>query len=106
MIVTVTATAEGFDPVHQHLLVTKHRLRQTAAEVDLALVHQATKADGGSLLRTVKAGLVGSQPVHLVLGDHPGGEALQKNFSNGHESFVTDSLHPGAAGRQPWVRDA
>ena len=28
LTLTVTATAEGFDPVHQHLLVAQHRLRQ------------------------------------------------------------------------------
>ncbi len=87
----VTATAEGFDPVHQHLLVTQHRLRHAAAEVDLALIHQTSEADGGSLLGPIKAGLVGGQPVHLVLGDHPGGEALQEDFSNGHEKRVTNS---------------
>jgi hypothetical protein len=53
--------------------VTQHWLRQAAAEVDFALIHQAAKADGSGLLGPIKTGLVGGQPVHLVLGDHPGG---------------------------------
>ena len=80
--------------------MAQHRLRQAAAEVDLALVHQTSEPDSSSLLGPIKAGLVGGQPVHLVLGDHPGGKALQEDFSDGHEKRVTNSLHPGAAGRQ------
>lgn len=96
----------GFDPLHQHLLVTEHRLRQAAAEVDLTLIHKATEANGGSLLGPIKTGLVGGQPVHFVLGDHPGGEAFQEDFSDGHERDVTNSLHAGAAGRQTRVKAA
>ena len=58
----MTATAQGFDPVHQDFLVAQHRLRQAATQIDLALIHQAPQAEGGSLFRPVEVGLVGGQP--------------------------------------------
>ena len=68
----MTATAEGFDPVHKYLLVMEHRLGQAAAEVDLALIHQAAKPDGGGLLGPIKVGLVGAPPARQRLDYHAG----------------------------------
>ena len=57
----MTATAQWFDPVHQHFLVAQHRLRQAATQIDLALIHQAPQANGGCLFGPIEVGLEANQ---------------------------------------------
>ena len=58
----MTAAAEGLNPIHQHFLVAQDRFREAAAQVDLALVHQAAEAQGGCFFRPIEGALVRGEP--------------------------------------------
>ena len=95
---------EGFDPVFSHLLMVVDHGGKAAPELDFAIIHQPPQTQYSSLFRTVETGLLRRQPADLMLGDHTGGQAFENDLPDSHESFVTDSLHPGAPRPSPRIR--
>tara|TARA_B100001173_G_C15853035_1_gene489625 strand:+ start:526 stop:750 length:225 start_codon:yes stop_codon:yes gene_type:complete len=69
---------ERLNPVFNHIPMLKPLRRNSATEVDHAIVHQASQADCSGLLGSRKNVLMRSQPIHLIFRNHPCGKAFKE----------------------------
>lgn len=96
----MTTTPQRFDPLLQHLLMLEQAPGQATAEIDLALIDQAAKANRHSLLMALEASLTGGDPGDLPFRDHTRMQGLKEELTKGHGccNEVVTSWRLGRAG--------
>ena len=72
-----------------------HAARDPAAQIHLPLIDQAAQAQRHGFFVAGEGALVCSDPGHLAFRDDAADQGLEEDLSDGHESHVTNPLHPG-----------
>lgn len=60
-------------------------VKDATAYLEASLIQEASNPDGHGLLLTAKPGLMGGDPINLLLGDDTCGEGFQHNLPQSHE---------------------
>ncbi len=82
----VAVTAQGLDPLLADRVVAELGYGKPAAKLDVALIEQAPKPQGGGLLHPGEVILLMGEPGELARGDDSAGEGFEKELADRHDS--------------------
>jgi len=81
----MAATTQGLDPFVAHLPVVEPLRRETAAQLNSALIQEPPESLDCGLLRPGEAVLLRNDPVDFWLGDHPRTQGFEEQLAEGHD---------------------